>query len=138
MVICNPEDVELLTEESSKSSPSPTITNGHVNGKCGTSQKKRNRTIVIPNIIDCLQGILTIIPMQLLSMHIADLKGHDVRPRGTTGTFWCCLDPCYLYRIQHTICIQIYTHPDCIFTYRSWSFDHAIYVSAMELLISSF
>ena len=27
---------------------------------------------------DCLQGILTVVPLQLLSFHIAVLKGYDV------------------------------------------------------------
>jgi glucosamine--fructose-6-phosphate aminotransferase (isomerizing) len=36
------------------------------------------RTIIIPPMIDCLQGILSIIPMQLLSMHIAELRKQDV------------------------------------------------------------
>lgn len=32
----------------------------------------------VPDMVDCLQGILTIIPLQLLSFHIAVLKGYDV------------------------------------------------------------
>lgn len=37
-----------------------------------------NRTIKIPKTVDCLQGILSVIPMQLLSFHIAVLRGYDV------------------------------------------------------------
>ena len=37
------------------------------------------RTIQMPHIVDCLQGILTVIPLQLLSFHIAVMGGHDVR-----------------------------------------------------------
>ncbi|XP_030243242.1 glutamine--fructose-6-phosphate aminotransferase [isomerizing] 2 isoform X4 [Drosophila navojoa] len=37
-----------------------------------------SRTLEIPRTVDCLQGILTVIPMQLLSYHIAVLRGCDV------------------------------------------------------------
>ncbi|XP_065216265.1 glutamine--fructose-6-phosphate aminotransferase [isomerizing] 2-like isoform X1 [Planococcus citri] len=36
------------------------------------------KTIEVPHIVDCLQGILTVIPMQLLSYHIAVLRGCNV------------------------------------------------------------
>jgi len=36
------------------------------------------RTIRIPETVDCLSGILTIIPLQLLSYHLAVLNGVDV------------------------------------------------------------
>jgi glutamine---fructose-6-phosphate transaminase (isomerizing) len=36
------------------------------------------RTIQIPKTVDCLQGILSVIPLQLLSFHIAVLRGYDV------------------------------------------------------------
>lgn len=40
------------------------------------------RPIEVPPQVDCLQGILTIIPMQLLALHIAELKKFDVdQPR---------------------------------------------------------
>lgn len=42
------------------------------------TQQQANKYIGVPSTIDCLQGILTIIPMQLLSMHIAQLRGCDV------------------------------------------------------------
>uniref|UniRef100_A0A0N4Z2R8 glutamine--fructose-6-phosphate transaminase (isomerizing) n=1 Tax=Parastrongyloides trichosuri TaxID=131310 RepID=A0A0N4Z2R8_PARTI len=36
----------------------------------------------VPKTVDCLQSILTVIPLQLLSYHIAELNGHNVdRPR---------------------------------------------------------
>ncbi|XP_036323849.1 glutamine--fructose-6-phosphate aminotransferase [isomerizing] 2-like [Rhagoletis pomonella] len=37
-----------------------------------------SRTLEIPRTVDCLQGILTVIPLQLLSYHIAVLRGCDV------------------------------------------------------------
>ncbi|KAL9979022.1 hypothetical protein ACROYT_G016614 [Oculina patagonica] len=36
------------------------------------------RTLEVPKIVDCLQGILSVIPLQLLSFHIAVLRGYDV------------------------------------------------------------
>lgn len=36
------------------------------------------RMIKIPRTVDCLQGILSVIPLQLLSFHIAVLRGYDV------------------------------------------------------------
>ncbi|KAK9718298.1 glutamine--fructose-6-phosphate transaminase (isomerizing) [Basidiobolus ranarum] len=36
------------------------------------------KTIPVPAIVDCLQGILTIIPLQLLSYHLAVMHGVDV------------------------------------------------------------
>jgi len=36
----------------------------------------------VPKIVDCLQNILTVIPLQMLSYHIAELNGLNVdRPR---------------------------------------------------------
>ena len=37
-----------------------------------------DRSIEIPHTVDCLQGILSVIPMQLLSYHIAVLRGCNV------------------------------------------------------------
>ncbi|CAD6995250.1 glutamine--fructose-6-phosphate aminotransferase [isomerizing] 2 [Ceratitis capitata] len=37
-----------------------------------------SRVLEIPRTVDCLQGILTVIPLQLLSYHIAVLRGCDV------------------------------------------------------------
>ncbi|KAJ2765592.1 glutamine--fructose-6-phosphate transaminase (isomerizing), partial [Coemansia nantahalensis] len=37
-----------------------------------------SKTIRIPRTVDCLQGILSIIPLQLLSYHMATLNGVDV------------------------------------------------------------
>jgi len=39
---------------------------------------KNYKTITIPQTVDCLQGILAIIPLQLLSYHLAVLHGVDV------------------------------------------------------------
>jgi len=52
VLICNDDDEELM-----KLSP---------------------RNIAVPRTVDCLQGILCVIPMQLLSFHIAVLRGYDV------------------------------------------------------------
>ncbi|XP_042349387.1 glutamine--fructose-6-phosphate aminotransferase [isomerizing] 2 [Plectropomus leopardus] len=35
-------------------------------------------TLELPQTVDCLQGILTVIPLQLLSFHLAVLRGYDV------------------------------------------------------------
>ncbi|XP_071106429.1 glutamine--fructose-6-phosphate aminotransferase [isomerizing] 1-like isoform X6 [Haliotis cracherodii] len=42
------------------------------------TQSQALKYIDVPLNIDCLQGILTIIPLQLLSLHIAELKKFDV------------------------------------------------------------
>ncbi|KHN82568.1 Glutamine--fructose-6-phosphate aminotransferase [isomerizing] 1 [Toxocara canis] len=42
----------------------------------------RSHVLRIPKTVDCVQNILTVIPLQLLSYHIADLNGLNVdRPR---------------------------------------------------------
>uniref|UniRef100_A0A665VCE5 glutamine--fructose-6-phosphate transaminase (isomerizing) n=1 Tax=Echeneis naucrates TaxID=173247 RepID=A0A665VCE5_ECHNA len=40
--------------------------------------KNAYRTIELPQTVDCLQGILSVIPLQLLSFHLAVLRGYDV------------------------------------------------------------
>lgn len=42
------------------------------------TKKHAYKVIEVPAQVDCLQGILTIIPMQLLSLHIAELRKCDV------------------------------------------------------------
>jgi glucosamine--fructose-6-phosphate aminotransferase (isomerizing) len=42
------------------------------------TRKCAYKTIEVPASVDCLQGVLTIIPMQLLSLHIAELRKCDV------------------------------------------------------------
>ena len=37
-----------------------------------------HKSIAVPKTVDCLQGILSVIPLQLLSFHIAVLRGYDV------------------------------------------------------------
>ncbi|XP_031562433.1 glutamine--fructose-6-phosphate aminotransferase [isomerizing] 2-like isoform X2 [Actinia tenebrosa] len=37
-----------------------------------------SRVLEVPKIVDCLQGLLTVIPLQLLSFHLAVMKGYDV------------------------------------------------------------
>uniref|UniRef100_A0A0N5A8F4 glutamine--fructose-6-phosphate transaminase (isomerizing) n=1 Tax=Syphacia muris TaxID=451379 RepID=A0A0N5A8F4_9BILA len=42
----------------------------------------RTHVLRVPKTVDCLQGILTVVPLQLLSYHIAELNGFNVdRPR---------------------------------------------------------
>ncbi|KAG7518569.1 glutamine-fructose-6-phosphate aminotransferase [isomerizing] 2-like [Solea senegalensis] len=40
--------------------------------------KNAYQTIELPQTVDCLQGILSIIPLQMLSFHLAVLRGYDV------------------------------------------------------------
>lgn len=40
--------------------------------------KNAYQTIELPHTVDCLQGILSVIPLQLLSFHLAVLRGYDV------------------------------------------------------------
>ncbi|XP_014847663.1 PREDICTED: glutamine--fructose-6-phosphate aminotransferase [isomerizing] 2-like [Poecilia mexicana] len=40
--------------------------------------KSAYKTIELPQTVDCLQGILSVIPLQLLSFHLAVLRGFDV------------------------------------------------------------
>ncbi|KAL1117589.1 hypothetical protein AAG570_003904, partial [Ranatra chinensis] len=47
------------------------------NGDAET-QSFASKSIEVPHTVDCLQGILTVIPMQLLSYHIAVLRGCNV------------------------------------------------------------
>ncbi|KAI1292269.1 Glutamine--fructose-6-phosphate aminotransferase [isomerizing] 1 [Halotydeus destructor] len=42
------------------------------------TQKMAYRTLEVPHTVDCLQGILTVIPLQLLSFHLAVLRGCNV------------------------------------------------------------
>lgn len=36
------------------------------------------RSLEVPHSVDCLQGVLTVIPLQLLSYHIAVMRGCNV------------------------------------------------------------
>ncbi|XP_044061392.1 glutamine--fructose-6-phosphate aminotransferase [isomerizing] 2 [Siniperca chuatsi] len=40
--------------------------------------KNAYQTIELPHTVDCLQGILCVIPLQILSFHLAVLRGYDV------------------------------------------------------------
>ncbi|KAK3759557.1 hypothetical protein RRG08_009743 [Elysia crispata] len=42
------------------------------------TQKLAYKFVEVPRSVDCLQGIVAVIPMQLLSYHIAVLRGYDV------------------------------------------------------------
>ena len=44
----------------------------------GDSSLSKYRCIAVPQTVDCLQGLLTIIPLQLLSYHLAVFHGVDV------------------------------------------------------------
>ena len=44
-------------------------------------------SLEIPQVPDCLAGILTVIPLQLLSFHLAVLRGFDVSMLFLRG-FW--------------------------------------------------
>lgn len=88
-MICNYGDAEVLAGNSSVSTTNGSITNGesvyingeheHTNTNKTKGTAKKARALEVPKTIDCLQGILTVIPMQLLSMHIAELRKLDVR-----------------------------------------------------------
>uniref|UniRef100_A0A8C1S9C3 glutamine--fructose-6-phosphate transaminase (isomerizing) n=1 Tax=Cyprinus carpio TaxID=7962 RepID=A0A8C1S9C3_CYPCA len=41
--------------------------------------KMAYKTIELPHTVDCLQGIISVIPLQLISFHLAVLRGYDVR-----------------------------------------------------------
>ena len=43
-----------------------------------TDMAENYKTIRVPQLVDCLQGIITIIPLQLLSYHLAVMNGVDV------------------------------------------------------------
>jgi glucosamine--fructose-6-phosphate aminotransferase (isomerizing) len=44
--------------------------------------RKADDVIYIPRTVDCLQPLLTVVPLQLLAYHIAVLRGCDVdKPR---------------------------------------------------------
>lgn len=42
------------------------------------AERQAFRCLQVPHMVDCLQGILTVIPLQLLSFQIAVLRGYDV------------------------------------------------------------
>uniref|UniRef100_A0A8C1VRP2 glutamine--fructose-6-phosphate transaminase (isomerizing) n=1 Tax=Cyprinus carpio TaxID=7962 RepID=A0A8C1VRP2_CYPCA len=52
-----------------------------------TISKLAYKTIELPHTVDCLQGILSVIPLQLISFHLAVLRGYDVRIQTTTCIF---------------------------------------------------
>lgn len=59
IIICNDDDTAVV--------------NGVYKDTRGTY-----KTILVPHTVDCLQGILNIIPLQLLSYHLAVMNGFDV------------------------------------------------------------
>lgn len=44
----------------------------------GETKSMAFKSIEVPHTVDCLQGVLTVIPLQLLSYHIAVLRGCNV------------------------------------------------------------
>lgn len=64
MVICDKEDIETI--------------------------KNNKRTIKVPHSVDCLQGILSVIPLQLLAFHLAVLRGYDVSTDSFPLSPVCC------------------------------------------------
>lgn len=36
------------------------------------------RTIRVPKTVDCLQGLINVVPLQLVAYHLAVLRGFDV------------------------------------------------------------
>lgn len=57
------------------------------------------KCVTVPHTVDCLQGILAIIPLQLLSFHIAVLLGYDVSlccSAVCCSSLFVCVD-CYCY-----------------------------------------
>ena len=42
-------------------------------------------SITVPHTVDCLQGILNVIPLQLLAYHIAKNRGLSVDAQGAEG-----------------------------------------------------
>uniref|UniRef100_A0A8C1AQX5 glutamine--fructose-6-phosphate transaminase (isomerizing) n=1 Tax=Cyprinus carpio carpio TaxID=630221 RepID=A0A8C1AQX5_CYPCA len=45
--------------------------------------KMAYKTIELPHTVDCLQGIISVIPLQLISFHLAVLRGYDVHVTST-------------------------------------------------------
>lgn len=43
-----------------------------------SSFSSEDRLIRVPNTVDCLQGLINVIPLQLLSYHLAVMGGVDV------------------------------------------------------------
>lgn len=53
----------------------PLLITNEGDSECTSLTEKQ---IQIPKTVDCLQGLLSVIPLQLLSFHIAVLRGYDV------------------------------------------------------------
>lgn len=43
----------------------------------GDPAAQKHPSIVVPQNVDCLQGILNVVPLQLIAYHLAVLKGYD-------------------------------------------------------------
>uniref|UniRef100_A0A8C8RNX9 Glutamine--fructose-6-phosphate aminotransferase [isomerizing] 1 n=1 Tax=Pelusios castaneus TaxID=367368 RepID=A0A8C8RNX9_9SAUR len=76
VVICDKEDIETI--------------------------KNNKRTIKVPHSVDCLQGILSVIPLQLLAFHLAVLRGYDVSTVLSFSPLLCCV--CTSQRTRTVLC----------------------------------
>ena len=65
------------------------------------------KTLKIPKTVDCLQGILSVIPLQLISFHIAVLRGFDVKHTHTH------IFPAFLYSFFALIFFLLLFQVDC-------------------------
>ena len=68
----------------------------------GDDETKRHayKYVEVPHTVDCLQGILTVIPMQLLSFQIAVLRGYDVS-KLCLNLFVCFIEGTYCSQCLH-------------------------------------
>uniref|UniRef100_A0A4W6CDU9 Glutamine--fructose-6-phosphate aminotransferase [isomerizing] 1 n=1 Tax=Lates calcarifer TaxID=8187 RepID=A0A4W6CDU9_LATCA len=58
--------------------------------------KNAYQTIELPHTVDCLQGILSVIPLQLLSFHLAVLRGYDVSSQHIIDHMSFAIRKCHL------------------------------------------
>lgn len=86
--------------------------------------KNAYQTIELPHIVDCLQGILSVIPLQLLSFHLAVLRGYDVSTQhlGLLYKFSVYTQCFHTYNIFTLIFVLIMTH----FTYWLYAVNRCV------------
>lgn len=53
----------------------------------------RHSVLRVPKTVDCIQNILTVIPLQLLSYHVAELKGLNVSSAKRLHRLICICKP---------------------------------------------
>lgn len=44
----------------------------------GDAAVQKYTSVIVPQNVDCLQGILNVVPLQLIAYHLAVQKGYDV------------------------------------------------------------